>query len=84
MAIEPDATALGFSEQSDIWLLEIFGCNIMFVEGKFESAKCQDWRIRAMHKPSILRRNQCCATQKLAIGSLSVLKQVQGKPVPEA
>ena len=41
-------------EKSDIWLLEIFGWNIMFVQGKFESPKCQDWRIRAMHKPSIL------------------------------
>ena len=65
-------------EKSNIWLLEIFGCNIMFVEGKFESPKCQDWRIREMHKPSILGRNHCCATQKLAIGSLSVLKKVRG------
>ena len=56
-------------EKSNIWLLEIFGCNIMFVEGKFESPKCQDWRIREMHKPSILGGNHCCATQKLAFGS---------------
>ena len=41
---------------------------------KFESPKCQDWRIRATRKPSILGRNHCCATQKLASGSLSMLK----------
>ena len=41
--------------------------------GKFEFPKCQVWRIRAMHKPSILGRNHCCATRKLAIGSLSLM-----------
>ena len=60
-------------EKSDIWLLETCGCNTMLVQGKFEFPKCQDWRIRAMHKPSVLGRNHCCATRKLAIGSLSLM-----------
>ena len=33
--------------------------------GKFEFPKCQVWRIRAMHKPSILGRNHClCHTSR--------------------
>ena len=41
--------------------------------GKFDSPKCQDWRIQATHKPSTLGWNHCCATRKRAIGSLSLM-----------
>ena len=65
-------------EKFDTWVLEIFGCNISFVQGNFESPKCQDWRIRAMHKPSIMGRNHCCVTQKLAIGFRLVRRPIRG------
>ena len=74
VGIDSDATAqqLGWStgsdwEKSDIWLLETCGCNTMLVQGKLEFPKCQEWRVRAMHKPSILGWNHCCATRKTCI-----------------
>ena len=60
-------------DKSDIWLLETCGCNTMLVQGNFEFPECQDWSIRAMHKPSILGRNHCCATRKRVTGSLSLM-----------
>ena len=70
VAIKSDATAaiamvhrLGL-EKSDVKQLETCGCNTMLVQGKFEFPKCQDWRLQAMHKPSILGQTHCRATRK--------------------
>ena len=37
---------------------------------EFESPKCQDWRIRVMHKRSTLGQNHCFASQKRVIWHL--------------
>ena len=66
-------------EKSDIWLLETCGCNTMLVQGKFEFPKCQDGRIRAVHRPSILGWNRGCATRKLAVVSLSLMMTSRDK-----
>ena len=42
--------------------------------GKFASPKCQGWRIRVMHKPSILGWNRCGAIRKHVLGCLSTEK----------
>ena len=42
----------------DLWV------HITFVQGNFESPKCQGWRIRVMHKQSTLGHNHYCAIQK--------------------
>ena len=71
VAIKSDATAaIGMVHRLG---LETCGCSTMLVQGKFDSPKCQDWRIRAMHKPSISGGNHCCATRKRVIGSLSLM-----------
>ena len=59
-------------EKFDIWLLEIYWFSITFVRGKFEFLKCQDWRIRVMHKQSPLDQNHFSAIRKSAIGYLSM------------
>ena len=61
-------------EKFDIWLWEIYGFSIPFVRRKFASPKCQDWRIRVMHKQSTSDQNHCSVIRKHVIGYLSMEK----------
>ena len=45
-----DGPSTRIGKKFDTKLLEICGFSITFVRGKFESPKCEDWRIGVMHK----------------------------------
>ena len=79
VALKSDATAtirmvhrLGLGKVR-LWLLEICGYSITFIQATFESPKCQVWQTQVRHKRSTLDQNRCCVTRKRAIGSMLLL-----------
>ena len=58
-----------------------FGSSITFVRGKFASPKCQDCRIRVMHKQCTSVQNHCSAIRMRVIGCLSTQKHNQKSDV---
>ena len=76
VAIKSDATAaIGMVHRLGLGTLRHLAVGDLWVQhhvhsGEKESPKCQDWRIRVMHKQSTLGQNLCYAIRKRVIGYL--------------
>ena len=79
VAIKSDATAaIGMVHRLGLGTVRHLAVGELWVQhharsGKIDFPRCHDWRIRVMHKSSILGRKHCCATRRRAIGTLSLM-----------
>ena len=80
VAIESDATsAIGMVHRLGFGKFRHLAVGDLWVQhhvrsGKFEFPKCQDWRIRVMHKPSFSGQSHRCATRKRPTGFLLLMR----------